>query len=243
MTAEGYKLFYQKFYRPLVSFYLGRKVDSSTIIQGQKEYAREVFKWMKIYISENNKTLKLLDVGGSTGVVAKVFKDNLEASGFRIEATVIDPSPDELAVAKKFGLKTIEGLVEEKNIRKNSWDLILLCQTIDHLMDVTKTISTIRDSLKEDGLLFVDIVDWEFNVRRKSIRDSIKIDHPYNFTRQTTVPLLENLGFRIISESILTDGHLIGFLCKKAKASKKAFSHAHAESLLSLIRIKHAQSK
>jgi len=243
MTAEGYKLFYKKFYRPLVSFYLGRKVDSSTIIKGQKEYAREVFDWMKTYIPETKKTLKLLDVGGSTGVVAKVFKDNLEASRFRVEATVIDPSPDELAVAKKLGLKTIEGLAEEKNIRKNSWDLILLCQTIDHLMDVTKTISIIRNSLKEDGLFFVDIVDWEFNVRRKSVRDSIKIDHPFNFTRQTIVPLLGNIGFEIISESILTDGHLIGFICKKAKASKKAFSHAHAESLLSLIRIKHAQSK
>jgi hypothetical protein len=110
-------------------------------------------------------------------------------------------------------------------------------------MDVKKTISVIRDSLKENGLLFMDIVDWEFNVRRKSVRDSIKIDHPFNFTRQTIIPLLGNVGFRIISESILTDGHLIGFICKKAKASNKAFSHVHAESLLSLIRIKHAQLK
>ena len=243
MTAEGYKLFYQKFYRPLVSFYLGKKVDSSTIIQGQKEYAREVFDWMEKYIPENKKTLKLLDVGGSTGIVAKVFRDNLEASGYRVEATVIDPSPEELAVAKKFGLKTIEGLAEEKNIRKNSWDLILLCQTIDHLMDVTKTISVIRNALKEDGLLFVDIVDWEYNVRRKSVRDSIKIDHPFNFTRQTIIPLLGNVGFQIVSESILSDGHLIGFICRKTGRTKCPFSPLHAESLLYLIRKKQALQK
>ena len=240
MTAEGYKLFYKKFYRPLVSYYLGKKVDSLTIVEGQKEYAQEVFEWMEPYVPKNKKSFRLLDVGGSTGVVAKVFADNLKAFGFRVEATVIDPSPDELAVAKKFGLKTIEGLVEEKDIQKNSWDLIVLCQTIDHLMDVTKTTSVIRNSLKKDGLFFVDIVDWEYNVRKKSVRDSLKIDHPFNFTRGTIVPFLESMGFKIISESILTDGHLLGFICSKAKQTKCSFSRLHAESLLSLIRKKQA---
>lgn len=243
MTADGYRLFYQKYYRPLVSYYLKQKVDSTTIIQGQKQYAQEVFEWIERYLLPPKGVFEILDVGGSTGVVAKVFKENLEAIGFSVEATVIDPSPDELAVARMSGLETIEGLVEEKNIQKRRWDLVLMCQTIDHLLDAAQTISTIRSSLRERSLFFVDIVDWEYMVHRKGVQGSLKIDHPFNFTRQTTIPFLENKGFRIVSESILSDGHLVGFLCGKAKPKTWSFSPGHAEFLLSLIRKKQASTQ
>ena len=114
------------FYRPLVSYYLNRKVDSTTIIEGQREYAGEVFERIEPHLPKKEGVLKLLDIGGSTGVVAKVIKDRLETIGFRVEATVIDPSPDELAVAEKLGLKTIEGLVEEKNIRERTFGSIIM---------------------------------------------------------------------------------------------------------------------
>lgn len=236
MTAEGYRLFYQKFYRPLVSYYLKRKVDSTTIMEEQGEYAQEVFRWAEPYLTKKPNISKVLDIGGSTGVVAKVFKDNLEAVGCSVEATVIDPSPDELAVAKKLGLKTIEGFVEDLDIGENCWDFVLLCQTIDHLVDARKTVLAIRNALVENGMFFLDIVDWEYTIRRKGVQDSIKIDHPFNFTRQTVMPFLERMGFQVVSESILTDGHLIGFLCRKAELVKSSFSQVHAETLLSLIR-------
>ena len=243
MEQRGYEIFYQKFYRPLVSHYLQREINATTIKKEQKEYAQEVFEWIDIFLTKMGSTLKILDVGGSTGIVANVFKENLTARELNIEATVIDPSPDELAVAKKLGLETVEGLVESVDIGKKCWDFILLCQTIDHLMDVKKTISIIRDALTENGLFFVDIVEWEYNVRQKGVKDSIKIDHPFNFTRQTTIPFLGRMGFQIVSESILVDGHLIGFLCKKAAPTKCSFSKVHADSLLSLIREKQALLK
>jgi len=243
MTTEGYRLFYQKYYRPLVSYYLKQKVDSTTIIKEQKKYAQEIFGWIERYLPSPKRVFEILDVGGSTGVVAKVFKENLEAIGFSVEATVIDPSPDELAVAKMSGLETIEGLVEEKDIQKRRWDLVLMCQTIDHLMDAAKTISTIRSSLREHSLFFVDIVDWEYMVSCKGVQGSLKIDHPFNFTRQTTIPFLEGKGFRIVSESVLSDDHLVGFLCGKAKPKPRSFSPLHAEFLLSLIRTKQALSQ
>ncbi|UCC98752.1 MAG: methyltransferase domain-containing protein [Phycisphaerales bacterium] len=243
MTVEGYRVFYQKYYRPLVSYYLKQKIDTATIIAGQRQYARELFGWIERYLSPSKDVLEILDVGGSTGVVTKVFKENLEALGFSVKATVIDPSPEELAVAKMSGLETIEGLVEEKNIHKRRWDIVLLCQTIDHLMDVAKTIIAIRSSLRERSLFFVDIVDWEYVVRRKGVQDSLKIDHPFNFTRQTAIPFLEGKGFRIVSESVLSDGHLIGLLCAKAEERPSSFSPGHAEFLLSLIREKQALSQ
>ncbi|MBA7704579.1 hypothetical protein ES703_113395 [subsurface metagenome] len=122
----------------------------------------------------------------------------------------------------------------------NCWDFVLLCQTIDHLLDAHKTVSAIRNALVENGLFFVDIVDWEYVVNKKGIEDSIKIDHPLNFTKQTAIPFWGCMGFEIVSESVLMDGHLIGFLCRKATPGKHVFSRKHAESLLSLVEKKRA---
>jgi SAM-dependent methyltransferase len=235
LKREGYALFYQEFYRSLVSHYLKKKINRTTIQNGQKEYAQEVFMWLAPYLTRYGNVLRILDVGGSTGVVADTFKRNLSGMHIKVSATVIDPSPCELAVAKELGLETIEGFAEDLDIGENCWDFVLLCQTIDHLLDARKTVSAIRNALVENGLFFVDIVDWEHVVNKKGIEDSIKIDHPLNFTKQTVIPFLGCMGFEIISESVLTDGHLIGFLCRKATPGKRAFSRKHAESLLSLV--------
>ncbi len=236
MTEQGYKLFYRKSYRQLVSHYLQREVNAQTIRKEQEQYAQEIFEWIAPFLTSLGSTLRILDVGGSTGIVANRFKENLMAKRVTVQATVIDPSPDELAVAKELGLDTIEGLVESVEIGRECWDFILMCQTIDHLMDVQKTVSIVRDALADNGLFFLDIVDWKHNVQQKGVQGSMKIDHPFNFTKQTIVPFLQRMGFQSISESRLTDGHLIGFLCKKADPNKCQFSKEHVEALLSLIR-------
>ncbi|MBW8039134.1 MAG: class I SAM-dependent methyltransferase [Planctomycetes bacterium] len=235
LKREGYALFYQEFYRPMVSHYLQKKVDRTTIQDEQKEYAQEVFTWLAPYLTNYCDVLRILDVGGSTGIVADTFKRNLTEMNIKANTTVIDPSPCELAIAKELGLKTIEGFAEDLDVGENCWDIVLLCQTIDHLLDAHKAVSAIRDALVENGLFFVDIVDWEYVVNKKGVEDSIKIDHPLNFTKQTVIPFLGCIGFEIVSESVLTDGHLTGFLCRKASPCKQVFSRKHAESLLSLV--------
>ena len=36
----------------------------------------------------------------------------------------------------------------------------MLCQTVDHLLDVAGTLRRVRELLTDDGVLFVDIVDF-----------------------------------------------------------------------------------
>jgi hypothetical protein len=38
--------------------------------------------------------------------------------------------------------------------------VVIICQTVDHLLDVAGTLARVRQLLSDDGLLFIDIVDF-----------------------------------------------------------------------------------
>ena len=130
LTAAEYGAFYEDVYRPLVSAYHGRRIDAETVQVDQRGYADELVE-LPAARRCARRPASVLDVGGSTGLVAGAVRD-----AFGSEATVLDPAPDELAVAAAAGMETIAGFAEDFDPGERRWDLVLLCQTIDHLLDV-----------------------------------------------------------------------------------------------------------
>ncbi len=201
LSAKQYAHFYAEVYRPLVSAYHGRRIDAQTVQLEQIGYAAELEAFLLPLLPSSPRTI--LDVGGSTGVVAGVLAARLNA-----RATVLDPSPDELAVAQAAGMETIAGLVEDFDPGKRRWHLVLLCQTIDHLLDVRGTLTAIRRMTAKRGRVFVDIVDVDVLLRRKSgIEQVVKIDHPYYLSRPTAMAVFALTGFTIVAERLSDDGH------------------------------------
>jgi SAM-dependent methyltransferase len=201
LSATQYAHFYSEIYRPLVSAYHGRRIDAETVQLEQRDYAAGLAAFLLPLLPSPPRTI--LDVGGSTGVVASVLAEHLNA-----RATVLDPSPDELAVARAAGMETIPGLVEDFDPGERSWDLVLLCQTIDHLLDVRGTLAALRRMTATGGRAFVDIVDVDVLLGRTGrIERAVKIDHPYYLTRPTAVALFTLTGFTIVAERLTDDGH------------------------------------
>jgi 2-polyprenyl-3-methyl-5-hydroxy-6-metoxy-1,4-benzoquinol methylase len=201
LSATQYAHFYSDIYRPLVSAYHGRRIDAETVQLEQHGYATELAAFLLPLLPSPPQTI--LDVGGSTGVVASVL-----ATGLNARATVLDPSPDELAVARAAGMETITGFVEDFDPGQRRWDLVLLCQTIDHLIDVRGTLTGLRQMVAAGGRAFVDIVDVDVLLRRTgNIERVIKIDHPYYLTRTTAIALFALTGFTIVAERLSDDGH------------------------------------
>ncbi|PZS25257.1 MAG: hypothetical protein DLM61_20435 [Pseudonocardiales bacterium] len=201
LSATQYAHFYSEIYRPLVSAYHGRRIDAETVQVEQRDYAAGLAAFLLPLLPSSPRTI--LDVGGSTGVVASVLAEHLNA-----RATVLDPSPAELAVARTAGMETIAGLVEDFDPGERNWDLVLLCQTIDHLLDVRGTLAVLRRMTAPGGRAFVDIVDVDVLLRRTGrIQRAVKIDHPYYLTRPTAVALFTLTGFTIVAERITDDGH------------------------------------
>jgi SAM-dependent methyltransferase len=204
LTAAEYKRFYEGVYRPLLSAYYDRLIDAETIQAAQREYASELVAFLE---SLDCPPQTVLDLGGSTGIVAAAVRD-----AFQAVATVVDPSPAELEVAEAAGLEVAEGLAESFDAGGRRWDLVLLCQTVDHLLDVGATLESVRGLLTTAGRAFVDVVDFEFAARRKgSVEAAVKIDHPYYLSRWTARAYFERTGLDVVAERMSDDGHW-GFL-------------------------------
>ena len=119
---------------------------------------------------------------------------------------MIDPAPGETAEAQALGLETIEGLVESVDLGDRRFDLVVICQTVDHLLDIAGTLARVRGLLTDRGLLFIDIVDFRAGcLRNWSVEDAVKIDHPYYLTESTMTAYLRRAGFAVARTDYAAD--------------------------------------
>jgi hypothetical protein len=217
MTAGAYGRFYDGVYRPLVSAFHGRLIDARTIQGEQRDYAVDRAAVVQPFWAGAGLTT-LLDIGGSTGVVSAHF-----ATEFGLRATVIDPAPLEVEQARALGLETITGLVEAHDFGSRRFDVVLICQTIDHLLDVSGTLGRVRELLTDRGWLFVDIVDFRAAyLRQWSVEDATKIDHPYYLTHETAQAYLRRAGFRIVHTDYAADHLHVSYVCRPAEPDAAA---------------------
>lgn len=210
LTAEEYADFYAGTYRALVTAYHGYEIDPESRQAEQRGYAVGVVDFLERGLPARPRTL--MDIGGSTGAVALEASDRLGST-----ATVLDPAADELAIAEDSGLETVPGFAEDYDPQGRTWDLVLLCQTIDHLLDVRATLEAMRTMTADGGHLYVDIVDPLFSMRRKGhIEDAVKIDHPYYLVRETARAYFDVCGMEVIGERMVDHSEL-GFLLRPAE--------------------------
>jgi len=239
LSATGYEHFYSRVYRPLVSAYHGRRIDAETVQVEQRGYAARLAAFLEPLLPSSPRTI--LDVGGSTGVVGGVLAARLGA-----RATILDPAPDELAVARAEGMETVAGLAEDFDPGERRWDLVLLCQTIDHLLDVRGTLVALRGMTALGGHAFVDILDVGLVLRRADgIERAVKIDHPHYLTPSTAAAFFALAGYTIVAGRSSDDGHR-GFLLAPGRCAEpdwRALESSAAKFLASVWRCERAQQK
>lgn len=205
MTAERYADFYQHWYRKLVSAHNGREMTAENLDASHTDYAVSVANFIAPFAAHPTRKT-LLDIGGSTGIFA-----NELASRWGYRCTVLDPSPDELAVAARKGLETVEGLMEDFDDPRK-FDVVSMLQTVDHLLDLPGTLAKCHGLLSSHGIFVIDFVDWQWQYRRYGIQQSIKIDHPLYFSPDTAACALIRHGFEPLMRT-RHERHLL-FVCR-----------------------------
>lgn len=217
MDAAAYGRFYDGIYRPLVSAYHGRLIDAQTVQDEQWEYAADREQFVRPFI-DVSRFETMLDIGGSTGVVASHF-----AKAFGVNGTLIDPAPLEIEQARQFGIETITGLVEAHDFGARRFDVVLICQTVDHLLDIAGTLKKVRELLTDHGLLFIDIVDFRAAyLRNWSVDEAIKIDHPFSLTEHTMPAYLRRAGFDVLRSDYAEDHLHVSYICRGADPDRDA---------------------
>jgi SAM-dependent methyltransferase len=208
-TPDSYAQFYASGgYRRVCSQFNGVEYDVDQIQSDQAGYAQTLVKALAGYVA-NCRNGRLLDIGGSTGIIARGFVDE-----FGMRATILDPAEHEVAAAKASGMNAIAGVIEKWD-RPEKYDLVLLCRSIEHLTDLRGALRKIRGLLKPDGFFYCDISDFMELCRLVGPPETFtKIDHCYWLTHSTAPGIFRMLGFDLFSTYKAFDSDCVGYLLR-----------------------------
>jgi hypothetical protein len=201
MTAAAYEEFYAGgHYRKLLGDFLGpERMTPQRLESDQTRYAGALVHWLSPHV-KGIWGGTLLDLGGSTGIVAEHL-----SRAFNLDATVVEASIPEANRARDKGLAVANVRLQDYDAGGNHYDLILLCRTVDHLLDIKGDLARIRGWLAPKGLFFVDFVP----------KTPPKIDHPYILSTSTMRRYLEEAGFVVKGMGSMEVRHT-NMLCETA---------------------------
>jgi SAM-dependent methyltransferase len=149
----------------------------------------------------------VLDIGCNDGTLLKSFhRANFEIFG--IEPTGAFAEID-------YQAEIFNGFFEDFQ-SDNLFDVIVLTNTLAHMDNPKMQLVKIRNYLKEDGLLAVEVIDFNAMVERNEF-DKFTDEHGFYFTKDNLVNLFESAGFEVVHfKEIETHGGSLRFFCKIA---------------------------
>lgn len=209
MGAEAYSEFYGSgLYRSIVSA-LQEITDEqrhTRMVDSQAHYAGVVAGAFADEL-EARRGGTLLDIGGSTGVVAETI-----CQRFDLRGTVLDPASSEVAEAMARGLSCVTGSIETWDTDE-TFDVIGIFQSIDHFLDIAGALRKVRRLLKPDGLFIVDLVEIRTLLYHCGPELATKIDHPFGLSEWTMRAFLMRAGFNIQRAVRTKDWRKVFFVC------------------------------
>jgi len=138
----------------------------------------------------------LLDVGCYTGVFVEIaMRHGWDAWG-------LEPSYWAVEEARKRGLHVVQGTLDTADLPESFFDVVTLWDVIEHLTDPRSALRHAHRLLKPDGLLVVHTIDIESLFARlmRARWPWLMEMHIYYFSRRTLRAMLEQCGFRVLSD-------------------------------------------
>jgi len=209
LTQEGYSEFYRGgAYRRFTSSFAGSVATIDDLQADQAAYAKNLIAFLDGRVPRRP-NVTMLDVGGSSGQVAKEV-----ATHFGVDATVLDPSEEEIEAAQRLGLRGVVGSAETWHTQAR-FDVVLLCRTVEHLFDLRATMSKIRCYLRPGGLFYCDFLDYMELCRITGAPQTVsKVDHCQRLTLETAPAILRAMGFEIVSLHVAPKPPFTGLLLR-----------------------------
>lgn len=211
-SQDGYSDFYREgAYRRITSAFAGSVATIEDLQADQAAYAKNLSRFLEGRLPERQK-VRLLDVGGSSGEVALELVHRLG-----VEATVLDPSQEEIEAARKSGLNGVVGSAETWDTDEQ-FDIVMMCRTVEHLFDLRGTMSKIRRLLRPDGLFYCDFLDYLELCRMTGHPQTVsKVDHCYWLTMHNAPAIFRSMGFEPVSLHFVPKPQHVGLLLRQAE--------------------------
>jgi SAM-dependent methyltransferase len=153
------------------------------------------------YFKHLDVSLSVLDAGCGDGFWMEILRD----LGFS-DLLGVDLSYTLLARAKSKGLRVAQYSVYRMSFRRK-FDIIIMCDVLEHLPDITGTLNSIRGALEDDGILYIMIPVYDslsnrfqrLTHRRSKIYQAKEHDqtHLHAFSKRDVIPLLSSYQLQV----------------------------------------------
>lgn len=176
----------------------------------EKQMEKRIHMWGKRLreLKEFKKEGCLLDVGCGVGTFLKLAKKE----GFEVYGTEISEYACTY-VKNRLKINIFSGDLEKAHFSPESFDIVTIWHTLEHLPNPLATLKEIHRILKKDGLLVVAVPNLNNYIVRilyllaKSKRllffsGQAKEWHLYHFSNKTLMSMLKKAGFKIIKSDM-----------------------------------------
>ena len=138
---------------------------------------------------------KLLDIGCGMGIMLNRFRElGWDTYGIDISSYATEHARD------KFGLKVFTGVANDLDLPQNSFDLITMICTIEHLINPRDTLKVINRLMKSGAVVIIathDIDGIKPKIVKSKWRHLIIPEHLFFFSKNTLGRMLKETGFNI----------------------------------------------
>jgi SAM-dependent methyltransferase len=170
--------------------------------EGVDPDSQEFRKWLglldhrvRFFRHKKNKG-KLLDIGCGNGY----FMGLCESKGYEVQGVDISAWAAKYAT-ERLGFKVTVGEIEDVNMPTYSFDIITMWHFLEHTRNPLKVVKKAKTWLKRDGILIIEVPNYDGTDARKTWQDWVGWQlpyHLYHFTPQALTRLLRGSGFHVV---------------------------------------------
>lgn len=150
----------------------------------------------------------ILDIGSNRGDFIHFVKKNIKFK----KIIALEPDPKLIKPEGK-KIQFFRSRFENLDLKKNSFDFIYCCQTLEHIERINNFIIKCKNILHEKGFILIDIPNTSLIINDNVIEEYFIDKHHLHFDPISIVSIFKNLGLEIVSKNI--ESHNMIFLCKK----------------------------
>jgi SAM-dependent methyltransferase len=216
-TIEAYQEFYKKEYRDVIG---DESLPLKELELLQRIHGSKILSFCNDFVKTGD---KVLDIGCAYGGILYIFQKSKDCVVYGIEPNIEHAN----YVRNNLKIDIETNYFENSEYPKESFDLIILTQTLNHLYNPVVCLERIREILKPDGKLFIEVQNYPEMVKRGW--NPTQVDHIYYFTPETLECMVRKVGFEPLNIEVDT---------KRSHEDvsdymKKRTAHIHIRMLLS----------